>query len=88
MTPGQRAAYFLSGEPFGTPHGIDAPEADMDKNSLLARQKSLQHALAEALAALPPHSITPAQFQRVEDLEERLREIEGQLAALSASEEG
>jgi uncharacterized membrane protein len=38
--------------------------------------------LDEARAALPAHSVRPWQWQRVEDLEERLKQAKAQLQAL------
>ncbi|MGD8562798.1 MAG: hypothetical protein PVG03_09690 [Desulfarculaceae bacterium] len=54
----------------------------MDKNDLLRQRDHLARELAEAEAALPAHSIRPHQLQRVEDLEERLEEVEKMLAEL------
>jgi hypothetical protein len=54
----------------------------MDKNELLRQRDRLARDLAEAEAALPAHSIRPHQLQRVEELEERLTEVEKMLAEL------
>ena len=52
---------------------------------LSARREQLAAELAEAQAALPAHSVRPQQWQRVEDLEEALAEVEQRLARLSPS---
>ncbi len=48
----------------------------MELNDLLAKREELAQELAEAQAALPAHSIRPHQFQRFEEAEERLAEVE------------
>ncbi|MBI5521061.1 MAG: hypothetical protein HY910_00435 [Desulfarculus sp.] len=52
------------------------------RQELEAQVTSLAAELAEAQAALPAHSVRPWQWQRVEDLEERLKEAKAQLKAL------
>lgn len=49
---------------------------------LEAQVTALAAELSEARAALPAHSVRPWQWQRVEDLEERLAEAKAQLQVL------
>ena len=59
-----------------------------DKSTLQAEQTRLEIELAEAEAALPAHSVRPWQWQRVEDLEEKLAEVRRQLAELGQEQGG
>lgn len=52
------------------------------RQDLEAQVTALAAELAEAQAALPAHSVRPWQWQRVEDLEERLKEARDRLKAL------
>lgn len=52
------------------------------RQELEAQVTALAAELDEARAALPAHSVRPWQWQRVEDLEERLKEAKSQLKAL------
>ncbi|MBI4798273.1 MAG: hypothetical protein HY794_05980 [Desulfarculus sp.] len=52
------------------------------RQELEAQVTALAAELAEARAALPAHSVRPWQWQRVEDLEERLKEAQARLKAL------
>ena len=51
-----------------------------DRRELLAERERVSRELAEAKAALPYHSVRPWQWQRVEDLEEKLAELDKALA--------
>lgn len=53
-----------------------------DLDGLYELRRELAGRLAEARAALPAHSVRPHQYQRVEELEEALAEVEARLAAL------
>ncbi|MFH1035624.1 MAG: hypothetical protein V1806_14035 [Pseudomonadota bacterium] len=53
-----------------------------ERQELESRVAALASELDEARAALPAHSVRPWQWQRVEDLEERLAEAKDQLKAL------
>ena len=53
-----------------------------DRRELEEKRRKLADELAEAVAALPAHSVRPHQYQRVEDAEEALAEVEARLAAL------
>lgn len=52
------------------------------RQELETQVTALAAELAEARAALPAHSVRPWQWQRVEDLEERLTEAKARLKAL------
>lgn len=54
----------------------------MQPSELHQLRDKLRQDLAEAEAALPYHSARPWQVQRVEDAEERLAEVEKQIAML------
>lgn len=56
----------------------------MEREQLQRLCQDLARELDEARAALPAHSVRPWQWQRVEDLEERLAQAREQLAALPA----
>jgi len=48
----------------------------VEHEELAARIAEVRKRLEEAKAALPAHSVTPAQWQRVEELEEELARLE------------
>ena len=54
----------------------------MDREQLTRLAAELAAELEEARAALPAHSVRPWQWQRVEDLEDRLAQAKAQLRAL------
>jgi len=53
------------------------------RQELETQVAALAQELSEARAALPAHSERPWQWQRVEDLEERLAEAKAQLKTLN-----
>jgi uncharacterized membrane protein len=55
----------------------------VNREELETQVAALAEELAEARAALPAHSLRPWQWQRVEDLEERLAEAKAQLKAVN-----
>jgi len=61
---------------------VNVTRAELEKD--LAR---LRAELAEREAALPAHSVRPHQLQAVFDLEERISDLETQLAALTDPED-
>lgn len=58
----------------------------MQRAELIKLRDSLAQELKEAEAALPAHSVRPQQWQRVEEAEERLAEVEARLALLDQSD--
>lgn len=54
----------------------------MDLAELRELEARLVLELKEAMAALPAHSVRPQQQQRLEDAEDRLREVRAQIKAL------
>ena len=55
------------------------------REELLARRDKLIEEVEQTRAALPAHSVRPWQWQRVEEAEEALAEVDRQLQALGES---
>ncbi|MBU1276199.1 MAG: hypothetical protein KJ720_12555 [Proteobacteria bacterium] len=56
--------------------------SNAQREELLALRLRLIEEVEQARAALPAHSVRPWQWQRVEDAEEALAEVDRQLKAL------
>jgi uncharacterized coiled-coil DUF342 family protein len=52
------------------------------REQLLKEIQELKEKLRDREAALPPHSMRPHQIQEIEELEERIAELEGKLAGM------
>lgn len=57
----------------------------MEEKELRAELLRVRAELADRRAALPRHSVRPAQLQEIEELEDREREILSALASLEKS---
>lgn len=56
--------------------------SNQQREELLAQRRRLIEEVEQARAALPAHSVRPWQWQRVEDAEEALAEVNRSLEAL------
>ena len=56
--------------------------SDRRAEALRAEIKTLQAELDQLEAALPPHSVKPHHLQRIEELEDRIEQLEKELEAL------
>ena len=56
--------------------------SNQQREELLAQRRRLIEEVEQARAALPAHSVRPWQWQRVEDAEEALAEVNRNLEAL------
>lgn len=56
--------------------------AETKRQELLEEIQKLKEKLRDREAALPPHSMRPHQIQEIEELEERIAELEGKLAGM------
>lgn len=56
--------------------------SSQQREDLLAQRRRLIEDVEQARAALPAHSVRPWQWQRVEEAEEALAEVDRQLKAL------
>lgn len=58
---------------------------EQQMKELLARRPKLVEAVEQARAALPAHSVRPWQWQRVEEAEEALADLDRQIQALQGA---
>ena len=58
--------------------------AETKKQELLEEIQNLKEKLGDREAALPAHSVRPHQIQEIEELEEEIAKLEGELAEMSA----
>ena len=56
---------------------------ETERQKLLEEIQNLKEKLRDREAALPPHSIRPHQIQEIEELEEKIALLEGELAKIS-----
>ncbi|MBT8407003.1 MAG: histidine kinase [Deltaproteobacteria bacterium] len=54
------------------------------RQELLEGIQNLKEKLGDREAALPAHSVRPHQIQEIEELEEEIAKLEGELAGMSA----
>ena len=54
------------------------------RQELLEGIQNLKEKLGDREAALPAHSVRPHQIQEIEELEEEIAKLEGELAEMSA----
>ena len=57
--------------------------AETKRQELLEEIQKLRERLRDREAALPAHSVRPHQIQEIEELEEKIAALEGNLAAMT-----
>jgi hypothetical protein len=57
--------------------------AETKRQELLEEIQKLKERLRDREAALPAHSVRPHQIQEIEELEEKIAALEGNLAAMT-----
>ena len=57
--------------------------AETKRQELLKEIQKLKERLRDREAALPAHSVRPHQIQEIEELEEKIAALEGNLAAMT-----